>query len=174
MLERIMRIIRLDAKVFREIEDDPNATAQAGIIVVVVSLLSAIGSGIGAGSFFGSFIWELFVGIVFAWVLWAVISYFVGTTLFQGKSSIAGMLRVLGYARAPAVLGFFGFIPCVGWIAVLIGAVLSLIAAVMAISEAMDFDMGKAIITVLIGWAVYLILAILLAPLMGVGYLMFH
>lgn len=174
MLERIMRILRLDAKVFREIEEDPNATVQAGIIVVVVSLLSAIGSGIAARTFFGSFFWELFVGVAFAWVLWAVVTYFVGTSLFQGKSSIEGMLRVLGYARIPGVLGFFSFIPCVGWIAALAGAVLSLIAGVLAISEAMDFDMGKAIITVLIGWAVYLLLSILLAPVIGVSALIFR
>ncbi len=173
MLQRILRIIQLDTKVFREIAADANATVEAAIVVVVVSVLSAIGSGIASrSSFFGSFLWELIAGVLLGWVLWAVISYFVGTTLFNGKSTIEEMLRVLGYARAPALLGFFSFIPCVGWIAALAGAVLSLIAGVIAIREAMEFDTGKAIITVLIGWVVYLILAALLAPILGVGYMM--
>ncbi len=173
MLQRILRIIQLDAKVFREIEGDANATGEAVIIVVVASLLSAIGAGI-AGRSFGSFFWDLLMGVLLGWVLWAIISYFVGTSLFDGKSSVEGMLRVLGYARAPALLGFFRFIPCVGWIFVLLGWLLSLIAGVLAIREAMEFDTGKAIITVLIGWAVALLLAILLSPLIGIGYLAFR
>ena len=173
MLGRIMRIIQLDKGVFREIEEDAGATVEAAIVVAVASLASAIGAGITGGSFFRSFIWDLLVGVFLGWILWAIISYFIGTSLFDGKSSIEGMLRVLGYARAPVLLSFFRFIPCVGPILALVGWLLSLVAGVMAIGEAMDFDTGKAIITVLIGWAVYLLLLILLSPVIGVGYFVF-
>ncbi len=43
MIARIMRVFKLDSSVFREIAEDKAAMTQAAIIVVVVSLLSALG-----------------------------------------------------------------------------------------------------------------------------------
>lgn len=171
MLDRLMRIIRLDTQVFREIAVDANATAQAAIIVGVVSVLSGIGSGIAGDNFFGGLIWGVVEGFVF-WVLWSVITFFVGASLFQGKSTIEEMLRVIGYASAPRLLEFFGFIPCVGWVISLAGSVLALIAAIIAVREAMEFDTGKAILTALVGWVVYIVLRVIFAPLFGVGWLL--
>jgi hypothetical protein len=165
VVDRIMRALRLDTLVFREIAEDQNAMTEAAIIVVAVTLLSAIGSAIGnaidgasAGSVIGGFFFDwLAWGILVGWVGWAVVTYFVGTALFQGRTDIPEMMRVLGYASAPRLLGIFGIIPCLGWIAALAGAFLSLLAGVVAIREAMEFDTGKAVITVLISWLVTLV-----------------
>jgi hypothetical protein len=177
MLERIVRAIRLDWTVFREIAEDKNAMKEAAIIVAVVTFLSAIGSaigvmvaGFGVGSAILSFLGEWLVnGILIGWIGWALITYFVGTALFHGKTDIPEMLRVLGYASAPKLLGILGFIPCVGWLAALAGWILSLIAGVLAIREAMDFDTGKAIITVLIGAVIAFVISLLVASIWGIG-----
>jgi hypothetical protein len=169
MVERIMRVLKLDKAVFPEIGNDPKATTEAGIIVVVVSLLTGIGSGF-QGGFFGRVVWELIAGVVLGWLLWAFVTYFIGTSLFQGKTTVEEMLRVLGYASAPRLLGFFSFIPCVGPIVALAGTILSLVAGFIAVREAMEFDTGKAVITVLIGWLVYLVVTVILAPILGLGY----
>jgi hypothetical protein len=153
MIDRIVRAIRLDWTVFREIAEDENAMTQAAIIVVVVTFLSAVGSGIASASFV-AFIVSWLTSILVGWILWAIITYFVGTALFKGETSIAEMLRVLGYAMAPNLLGLFSFIPCVGWLIALAGGLLALIAGILAIREAMDFDTGNAIVTVLISWVV--------------------
>jgi hypothetical protein len=83
------------------------------------------------------------------------------------------MMRVLGYANAPRLLGIFGIIPCLGWIASLIGSILALIAGFIAIREAMEFDTGKAVITVLIGWvitvAITIVVGIVILGGMGVA-----
>ena len=113
MVDRILRAIRLDWTVFREIAQDKSAMKEAAIIVVVVSLLSAIGGGIASGDFILSFLVNWIVAILVGWIGWAILTYFVGSLLFKGKSDIAEMMRVLGYASAPKLLGFFGFIPCV-------------------------------------------------------------
>jgi hypothetical protein len=175
MVERIPRVFRLDFTVFRDIAVDENALTEAAIIVVVVTLLSALGgavgaliAGVGFGSVFVGFIAAWIFGILFSWVLWAVVTYFVGTMLFQGKTDIPEMLRVLGYADAPLLLGVFGVIPCVGWIASLVGAILALIAGVFAIREAMEFDTSKAIVTAVIGWIIVLILGGIRVAILGV------
>ncbi len=151
MIERIVRAIRLDWTVFREIADDPKAMKEAAIIVIIVTFLSAVGSGLDKHSFV-SFISAWVVGILVAWVGWAVITYLVGTALFKGETHIPEMMRVLGYANAPHLLGLFAFIPCVGWLLPVIGWVLALIAGVLAIREALDLNTDKAIVTVVISW----------------------
>jgi hypothetical protein len=154
MLARIMRAIRLDSTVFREIAEDQNAMREAAIIVAVVSVLSALGSAIGSGSFFVTLLVSLILSILVGWIGWAILTYFVGTVFFKGRTDIPEMMRVLGYANAPNLLGVFHFIPCVGWIITLAGAILAFIAGFVAVREAMEFDTGNAIITVLISWVI--------------------
>lgn len=158
MIDRILRAIRLDSTVYREIAEDQNAMSEAAIIVVIVAVLSAFGRAIGSGNFFLTLIVTLLTAILVGWLLWAVLTYFVGTALFKGKSDIPEMMRVLGYANAPNLLGVFGFIPCVGWIIALLGLILAFIAGFMAVREAMEFDTGSAIVTVLISWVISVII----------------
>ena len=155
MIDRIVRAIRLDWTVFGEIAQDRNALKEAAIIVAIVSFLSAVGTGIAArslGSFAGAWIASILVG----WIGWALITYLVGTTLFKGKTDIPEMLRVLGYANAPNLLGLLSFIPCVGWLFSLIGGILALVAGILAVREAMDFNTGDAVVTVVIGWVIFI------------------
>ena len=157
MIERIVRAIRLDWTVFGEIAKDRDALKEAAIIVAIVTFLSAVGTGIAAkslGAFFGAW----FAGILVGWIGWAIITYFVGTVVFKGETDIPEMLRVLGYANAPHLLGLLSFIPCVGWAFPLIGGLLALVAGVFAIREAMDFDTSDAIVTVLIGWIIVMVI----------------
>ena len=149
MLERIVRAIRLDWTVFREIAQDPNAMRQAAVIVAIVTFLSGVGSGIADRSFV-SFIVVWLVAILVGWIGWAVITYLVGTALFKGETNIPELMRVLGYANAPHLLGLFSFIPCVGMFLPFIGWLLALAAGVIATREAMELDTGNAIIIVVI------------------------
>jgi hypothetical protein len=154
MIDRIVRAIRLDWTVFGEIAQDRGALKEAAIIVAIVTFLSAIGTGIAArslGAFFGDWI----AGIVVGWIGWAIITYLVGTALFKGKTDILEMLRVLGYANAPNLLGLLSFIPCVGWIFPLAGGLLALAAGILAIREAMDLNTSHAVVTAVIGWVVF-------------------
>jgi len=153
MIDRIVRAIRLDWTVFAEIAKDRDALKEAAIIVAIVTFLSAIGTGIKAASF-GAFVGDWISGILVGWIGWAIITYFVGRTLFKGDTTIPEMLRVLGYASAPYLLGLLSFIPCVGPLFPAIGWVLALVAGVLAVREAMDFDTSNAIVTVFIGWII--------------------
>jgi len=166
MVDRIIRIIKLDFPVFKEIEADPNATSEAAIVVIVATLLSAIGTAAGSRTFFMPFIGGLISGLV-GWVVWAAITYYVGQALYKGRGSFEGMLRVLGYANAPRVLGILSVIPCIGWIGALVGGILSLIAGIMAISEGLDLDTGQAIIVAVIGWIGWLIVTIVVGAVSG-------
>ena len=171
MLERIVRAIRLDSTVFGEIARDRDAMSEAAIIVALVALLSSLGAAFGSGSFFAVFFGSLLVAFLIDWLLWAVLTYAVGALIFKGDSGVPEMMRVLGYANAPRLLGFFRFIPCIGGLIVLAGHLLALIAGFIAVREAMDFDTGQAILTVVISWFISLIISLAILIPLGVPVL---
>jgi hypothetical protein len=153
MIDRIIGVLRLDSNTFEEIEHDPKALTEAAIIVVIVALLSGIGSGLGGGGFLRNFlstsIWAL-VG----WFFWSYIAFWIGTKFFEGEADVNEMLRVLGYAHAPRLLGVLFFIPCVGPLIWLLAQFWSLAAAFVAIRQGLDVDNLSALMTALIGWLV--------------------
>jgi hypothetical protein len=166
MIERIVRIFKLDFSVFREIESDPDATAEAAIIVAVTSVVAAIAAVVGADHAIASFVLTLVSGIV-EWVVWSAVTYFVGKSMFSGGGTLAQMLRVLGYANAPRILSVFAVIPCLGWLAALIGLLLSIIAGIMAIREALDVELGTAIAVVIVGAIGMLIFRVIIGVIVG-------
>ena len=114
MLERIKGVFKLDVATFEEIEADENATSQAAIVVLIVAVIGAIGSGIGASYTGGSVSNGMFASVIntfTGWILWSAVTFFVGTKLFGGSSELGQMLRVIGFAYAPQLLGI---IPCLG------------------------------------------------------------
>ena len=91
------------------------------------------------------------VGILLAiigWIVWAVITWWIGGRIFKGTTDVGEMLRVLGFAQAPRVIGV---IPFLGPVA----AVWVLVASVVAIREGLDFSTGRAVGTAIGGWLVW-------------------
>ncbi len=164
MFNRILGVLKLDSNTFEEIEHDENATTQALIIVAVVALISALGSGIGSsiggGGFIGNFISTLIWGFV-GWLLWSVVTYFVGTALFKGQATVGEMLRVIGFAYAPQ---FISIIPCIGWI---VGLIWTLAAGFVAVRQGLDLDNMKAFFTIVIGFIVVAIGYALIGIVLG-------
>jgi hypothetical protein len=100
-------------------------------------------------------------------------TYLIGTTVFAGKATWGELLRTLGFAQSPGVLYVVGIIPVLGVLAKVAVWIWLLVAGIIAIRQALDVDTTKAVLTALIGWGVYVLLAIVLGLLLGVGNLMF-
>ncbi|HSM56106.1 MAG TPA: YIP1 family protein [Candidatus Sulfomarinibacteraceae bacterium] len=166
MLDRIIGVLKLDAATFEEIEHDTTATSQAAMVVLIVALISAIGGGIGAAIGDSSFISSFFGSLLATfggWIVWSAVTYFVGTFLFKGQATLDEMLRVIGFAYAPQVLGI---IPCIG---TLIGAIWSLIAGFIAVRQGLDLDNTNALLTIIVGFIAYIILWAILGSVFGLG-----
>ncbi len=168
MINRVMRAARLDVNFYNEAEADTSLNQEALMVVILVSIAGGIGGFLGgviAGDI-GLALLGLVLGVVLGiinYYIWAYVTYFVGTNLFGGTANPGELLRVLGYASGPRVLSILSFIPCVGALVALAGGIWSLVAGVIAIREALDFDTGKAIITVIIGWVIILIITIVIS-----------
>ncbi len=170
LVARMRRAARLEVDLYREVEHDRTATSQALLVVLIVGLASALGSALGAILardilwFFLGMVFGL-AQIVFGWLIWSGITLLVGKTLFRTEHTevdYGQMLRTIGFALSPGVLLFLRFIPVLGGIISFIVFIWILVAAVIAVREAMDFSTGRAIGTLLVGWFVMIIFNILL------------
>jgi hypothetical protein len=174
MFNRVTRAAMLDVGLYEEVEADTSLNQEALIVVILVSILSGIGGflqGVLNGDI-GAALLALVVGVVLgvvSYYIWAYVTYFVGTNLFGGTADAGELLRVLGYASGPRVLGVLGFIPCVGGLASLVGAIWALVAGVIAVREALDFDTTKAVLTVIIGWVIVFAISLVVGLVFGVG-----
>lgn len=174
MINRVVRAARLDVDLYEGVEADTSLTQEALIVVVLVSIAGGIGSflaGIFSGSI-GSALLGLILSVVLgviSYYIWAYVTYFVGTELFEGTADVGELLRTLGYASGPRVLSILTFIPCLGPLAGLVGAIWALVAGVVAVRQALDFDTTKTILTVVIGWVIVFIVTILVSVVLGAG-----
>ena len=167
MIDRILGVFKLDSDTFEQIEHDQSATTQAAMVVLAVALLSAVGGLIGAliggdDNMIMAFISPIISTFV-GWLIWSAVLYFVGTSFFGGQADIGEMLRVVGFAYAPMVLGI---IPCFGWI---VGLVWTLAALVVAVRQGLDVDTGKALIIGVIGFVLVVILNLIVGSVLGVS-----
>lgn len=169
LTDRMMRAAKADVALYEEVEHDETATQQAAIVVAIVAIASAIGALIGAAMGGRNVIGAIIIGLVGAflgWIIWSYVTYFVGTRFFGGTATPGELLRTIGFAQAPGVLNILSFIPVIGWLISLLAGIWSLWLGIVAVRQALDFDTGKAVLTVIIGWVIVLIInLVLLAPL---------
>ena len=155
---RIVGAVMLDDTVYREVEHDASATGQAAGIVVLAALAAMLGgTEAGGGGPVG-----VVVGALTGWLIWGAVAYLVGDKLLGGTASWGELLRTLGFAQAPGILYAAAAVPFVGWLVEALVSLWILAAAVVALREALDVPMGRAVLTGVLGWIVVLVLRLIL------------
>jgi hypothetical protein len=138
---------------------------------VLSSIAAGIGS-IGLLGFSGIFLGTL--AALIGWVVWAYIIYLVGTKLLPepGTSADIGeLLRTIGFASSPGVIRVIAFIPVLGGIINLAASIWMLVAMVIAVRQALDYQStGRAIGVCVIGWVIQMLVSILIFRVFGVGF----
>ncbi len=168
---RMFRAAMLDAATYEAVEADQNATSQALAVVVLASAGVGLGwTGVDVDR--GGAVVALTLVAIAGWVMWALLTYVIGTRFFaqsQTRTTTGELLRVLGFAAAPGVVGVLGLIPGLGPV-VAAGTGLWLLAAmVVAVQHALDFGSTLRAFTVCVaGWAIivvaFWVLGVFFAP----------
>jgi hypothetical protein len=167
LVERAVGAAKLDAGIYEEIEHDPSALGQAMTVVVVSALAAGIGAahgGVGA----------ILIGVVtslIGWVIWATLTWLVGTKVMPEpttKADLGELLRTIGFSAAPGVLCVLGFIPVLGALIALFALGWQLAAMVVAVRAALDYSgNGRAIAVCLTGFLAYLVIVIVVSGAIG-------
>ena len=168
-VNRIIRACKLDVSLYEEVEADQSATFQAALVVV----LSSIAAGVGAISLGASnFLMAPLLSLV-SWYIWAYLIYFIGAKLFpepNTKADHGQLLRTIGFSSAPGLIRIFGFTPELMTITYVGAGIWMLIAMVIAVRQALDYESTwRSIGVVIIGFLVQAIVLIMLLRIFGTG-----
>src|SRR5512134_26210 len=137
--DRVKGVLFLDARTFEDIEADTRANGQALLVVVAASLAAGLGAGIQLGVI--GLLRET-IGALVGWVMWAGVTWVIGSKLLpepQTRTDMGELLRVIGFAYAPQLFGFFGFIPMLGGLVRTAVAFWLLAATILAVRQALDY-----------------------------------
>jgi hypothetical protein len=169
--DRIIRAAKLDVSLYEEVEADKGALGQSMGVVVLSSVAAGLASISTAG--FGGILVGTLTALI-GWYVWAYITYFIGTKLLaepQTKADPGELLRTIGFSSSPGLIRVLGIIPGLRWIVFLIGGIWMLVAMVIAVRQALDYQStARALGVCIIGWIIQaLILALLFSIFGGSG-----
>ena len=166
--DRMIRAARLDAHLYEEVEADETALPQAMGVVALSSLAAGIGV-ISTNGLAGVLLAT--IGAFLGWYVWAVIVYLIGTKLLPGEKTqvdIGQLLRATGFSASPGILRVLGVIPVLGGLVFLVTGIWMLVAMIVAVRQALDYEStGRAIAVCVIGFLVQIALLIPAMLLMG-------
>lgn len=143
ILERMIGAATLNRDTFEDVEHDRDATWQAALVVVLVSLCGAIGGALSGDT---DVVTGLILGIVGGivwWALWALGCYLVGTRLLgtpETRADWGELARGIGFASTPGLLSILVFIPYVGGVIALVVFVWRFAAMLMAVQASLDYN----------------------------------
>jgi len=156
--QRMIGAAMLNPQAYEAVERDVGANKTALIIVVASAIFAGIGSLTDNG--LGGLIGGVAAAIV-SWVLYAIAAYLIGTKVFKTsatESTLGECLRTLGFAQVPAFFLILSGIPLLGALIGIIVFIWILATTVVALRQALDFSStGRAIITAVVSWIVYII-----------------
>ncbi|MDH3308765.1 MAG: YIP1 family protein [Acidimicrobiia bacterium] len=163
---RVLRAVKLEPELYREVADDDAATGQAFVVAIGAALIGGFGTMlISSDSGVGGWLGGAIIGAPIGLVIFSAIALGLGK-LFSGQGSFNQLLRGLGFAVAPNALGI---IPILGGI---VGGIWMIACAVVGVREIHKISTGAAVAVVLIPVAIvfaalFFLIVILIAALAG-------
>ena len=168
--ERIIRAAKLDVNLYEEVEADKGAMGQAMGVVVLASIAGGIGTTARLG--FGGILIGTIAALI-AWYVWAYITYLIGTKLLpepQTNADLGELLRTIGFSSSPGLIRVVGIIPFLRGVVFLVAGVWMLVAMVIAVRQALDYQSTlRAVGVCAIGWIIQGLILVLLFYIMGGG-----
>ena len=164
---RIIRACMLDSNLYEEVEADKSTQRQAMAVVVLASIAGGIAFNTGSLS-------GIITGIIASlasWYVWAYLTYFIGTKFLpepQTKADLGELLRTIGFASSPGLLRIFCVIPGVGMLAYSISSVWMLVAMIIAVRQALDYNSTlRAVLVCVIGYVFQIFVIVLIFSIFG-------
>ena len=166
--DRIIRATKLDPNLYEEVEADKGALWQAMAVVVFSSIAAGIGLYKTGG--FSGIITGTMASLI-SWYVWAYLTYFIGTKFLpepQTEADLGELLRTIGFASSPGLLRVFYFIPGVGVLVYLISSLWMLVAMIIAVRQALDYNSTlRAVGVCVIGYVIQFFVLVLIFSIFG-------
>ena len=153
--DRIIRASKLDVNLYEEVEADKSALPQAVGVVILSSLAAGLGS-ITSGGSMGVVMGT--ISALIGWLIWSYLTYIIGTKLLptpETKADYGELLRTIGFSSSPGLIRILGIIPGLRGIVFLVAGIWMLVAMIIAVRQALDYQSTlRAIGVCIIGWII--------------------
>ena len=165
---RIIRATMLDSNLYEEVEADKSALGQAMAIVVFSSIAAGIGLYKTGG--FSGIITGTMASLI-SWYVWAYLTYFIGTKFLpepQTQADLGELLRTIGFSSSPGLLRVFYFVPGIGVLLYLISSFWMLVAMIIAVRQALDYNSTlRAVGVCVIGYVIQIFILVIIFSIFG-------
>ena len=160
--DRVRGAITLHRRIVTGIATDRRATIEAGIVVALVGLATAIGDrdALSTGIVNALLGWVMLTGTV-----WYLSGHMLGTPTFRAE--FQPLLRTIGYALAPVALGIFDFVWVLGPMVSGVGTLWAFLATIAAVRYTTRFGWVRSFALTLAGGIVVAIVGWMLAMTIG-------
>lgn len=173
VMNRVLRLARLDTTVFDEVRDDANETLPAVVIAAVSALLAGLGAflwwkvvpDLGADPD-GLFLNTVILGTVFLLALYgvaALVVFVVMAQLYKVQTDLYSLVRVMGYASIPLAGCLLMFVPVIWPVFALVPLAVLLVMMIYAVQSATGADSTQVVMASVIGLAVLVLVCGLIA-----------
>ncbi len=166
VINRILRLARLDTSVFDEVRDDVNELIPALVTIAVSALLAGLGAFLFVQVNFdskpdGLFVRTFLMGGIFLALLygvWVLISYVVLVQLYKASADLQALLRTMGYASIPLAISVLMFIPVLYPVFAIVPIGLLFVMSIYATQAVTNADSTQVVIANLIGFTVMVLI----------------
>jgi Yip1-like protein len=154
----MLRVFRFNSGTYLEIRNDETATGQAIAALFLASLSYAIGfsfltESLDLYSLVVGALTQLIISMM-AGLVWALMAFFIGTKLFQGKAKFWQLARPLFFSATPGIFLILIAIP-IEPVYRTIAAVFAawiIIGGVVALKNSMGFGYDRSMLTYIVGF----------------------
>jgi len=170
---RMIGAMQADVKTFTEIEADTSAMGQAITVIVIAGVASLIGNIFRGGVVSG--VMGLIASLL-GYALFSLMVYLIGVKVMPEPTTKANFnetFRVVGFAASPGVFNILAIIPYLGPLIGLLVWLWSLVIAVVAVREVLDYsNTGRAIIVCLIAGVICIVIwLIVMVPILAAAFM---
>ena len=182
ILNKILRLARLDTTVFDEVRDDANELIPAMIVAGVSALLAGLGA-----TLFYEFNFDygqekpwlntFILGGVFMaalYLVWVLIAYVIIVQVYKASADLQSLLRTMGYAAVPLALSVLMFIPVLYPVFAIVPLALLFVMSIYAVQAVTNADSTQVVIANTAGFSVMVLVLSIVAfssdtTVMGAG-----
>ena len=161
VLNKIIRLAKLDTTVFDEVRDDANELIPAMVVAAVSALLAGLGAFLFIQINFdstpdGLLLRTWIMGSIFLAALygvWVLIVYVVLVQVYKASADVQSLLRTMGYGALPLALSVLMFIPVLYPVFALVPLALLFVMSIYAVQAVTNADSTQVVMANLAGFS---------------------
>lgn len=161
ILNKVIRLAKLDTTVFDEVRDDANELIPAMIVAAVSALLAGLGAFLFIQINFdstpdGLLLRTWIMGSIFLAALygvWVLIVYVVLVQVYKASADVQSLLRTMGYGALPLALSVLMFIPVLYPVFAIVPLALLFVMSIYAVQAVTNADSTQVVMANMAGFS---------------------